>query len=231
MGAIVNGMALSDLRAYGATFLIFSDYMKPAVRSRRCHGAAGHLGLHPRLHRPGRRRADAPADRTAGALAGDAQHDRHPPCDANEVGEAWRVAMEQKTTPVCLVLTRQSADLRPQQSTLRPTRSRAAATSWPIRPDDKAGCHPDRHRQRSAALHAGAREADERRHRRTRGLHAVLGTVRAQDEAYRDRAAAAVTARVSVEAGATLGWERYVGTERRDDRHAQLRRVGPAPGC
>ena len=46
MGAILNGLALSKLRAYGSSFLIFSDYMKPADPLERADGAAGHLHLH-----------------------------------------------------------------------------------------------------------------------------------------------------------------------------------------
>ena len=46
MGAIVNGLALSELRAYGSTFLIFSDYMKPAIRLSALDGASSHYRLH-----------------------------------------------------------------------------------------------------------------------------------------------------------------------------------------
>ena len=46
MGAILNGLALSKIRAYGSSFLIFSDYMKPPIRLERADGAAGHLHLH-----------------------------------------------------------------------------------------------------------------------------------------------------------------------------------------
>ena len=47
MAAIVNGMSLSKLRAFGATFFIFSDYARPAIRLSRPHGAADHPRLHP----------------------------------------------------------------------------------------------------------------------------------------------------------------------------------------
>ena len=65
MGAILNGLALSKIRAYGSTFLIFSDYMKPRHPPERADGAAGHLRLHPRFDRPGPGRPDAPAGRAA----------------------------------------------------------------------------------------------------------------------------------------------------------------------
>ncbi len=47
MAAIVNGLSLSKLRAFGATFFIFSDYARPAIRLVRADGAADHLRLHP----------------------------------------------------------------------------------------------------------------------------------------------------------------------------------------
>ena len=69
MGAIVNGMALSNLRAYGSTFLIFSDYMKPADPPFGDHGIPVDLDLHARFHRRGRRRPHASTDRATGHSA------------------------------------------------------------------------------------------------------------------------------------------------------------------
>ena len=64
MGAILNGIALhGGTRPYGGTFLVFSDYMRGSVRLVVPDGAAGHLRVDARLRRPGRRRADPPADR------------------------------------------------------------------------------------------------------------------------------------------------------------------------
>ncbi len=63
MGAIVNGMALSKIRAYGSTFLIFSDYMKMPIRLSAIMEVPVDLDLHPRFHRRRRRRPDSPADR------------------------------------------------------------------------------------------------------------------------------------------------------------------------
>ncbi len=69
MGAIVNGMVLSNLRAYGSTFLIFSDYMKPAIRLSAIMEIPSHLDLHARFHRRGRRRPNAPTDRATAHAA------------------------------------------------------------------------------------------------------------------------------------------------------------------
>ena len=46
MGAILNGLALSKIRSFGSTFLIFSDYMKPPIRLERADGASGRLRVH-----------------------------------------------------------------------------------------------------------------------------------------------------------------------------------------
>ena len=74
MGAILNGIALHGLtRPYGGTFLVFSDYMRPVGAAGRADGPAGHLRVDARLHRPRRRRPDAPAGR---APVGAARHPR-----------------------------------------------------------------------------------------------------------------------------------------------------------
>ena len=75
MGGILNGMALhGGVIPYGATFLVFSDYMRRSMRLAALR-AARHLRLHPRQHRPGRRRPDAPAHRATGRAARDPEHD------------------------------------------------------------------------------------------------------------------------------------------------------------
>ena len=73
MGAILNGLALSKLRAYGSTFLIFSDYMKPPIRLSALMELPVDLHLHPRFDRPRRGRPDPPAGRATRRAA---QHSR-----------------------------------------------------------------------------------------------------------------------------------------------------------
>ena len=74
MGAIVNGLVLSKLRAFGATFLTFSDYMRPAIRlAALMEIPVFHVFTHD-FDRPRRRRADASADRTTRRAAHDSQH-------------------------------------------------------------------------------------------------------------------------------------------------------------
>ena len=79
MGAILNGIALhGPTRPYGGTFLVFSDYMRPVGTPRRTAGAAGHLRVDARLHRPGRGRPDAPAGRAPRRAARHPGTRRHP---------------------------------------------------------------------------------------------------------------------------------------------------------
>src|SRR5208282_5344087 len=107
MGAILNGLALSKVRAYGSSFLTFSDYMKPPIRLSALmelpvvyiftHDSIG-LGQDGPTHQPVEQLI---ALRSIPGLI------TLRPADANEVVEAWRVIMGLKHQPACLVLTRQ----------------------------------------------------------------------------------------------------------------------------
>ncbi len=107
MGSIVSGMALSHLRPYGATFFIFSDYMRPTLRLAAMmelpviyiytHDSIG-LGEDGPTHQPIEHLMSIRAIPHMILIR---------PADANEVAEAWRVIMPLKKNPVCLVLTRQ----------------------------------------------------------------------------------------------------------------------------
>ena len=114
MGAILNGLALSKIRAFGSSFLIFSDYMKPPIRLSALmelpvifvftHDSIG-LGQDGPTHQPVEQLI---ALRSIPGLI------TLRPADANEVVEAWRVIIGLKHQPACLVLTPPAAsDLRP----------------------------------------------------------------------------------------------------------------------
>ncbi|HWR17230.1 MAG TPA: transketolase [Terriglobales bacterium] len=108
MGGILNGMALSKLRPYGATFLIFSDYMRNTLRLAALmdqpvifiytHDSIG-LGEDGPTHQP--------IEQIMSIRAIPRMIDLRPG-DANEVTECWRVAMQQTHTPVALILSRQA---------------------------------------------------------------------------------------------------------------------------
>ncbi len=107
MGAIANGLAVSGIRPYDATFLIFSDYMKPAIRLSAVmalpvihiftHDSIG-LGQDGPTHQPIEQLIALRAIPGLLTLR---------PADANEVVEAWRVIIGLQTQPACLVLSRQ----------------------------------------------------------------------------------------------------------------------------
>ena len=107
MGSILNGMALSKLRPYGSTFLIFSDYQRPAVRlSALMDLPVIHIYTHDSIGLG----EDGPTHQPIEQLLSLRSIPRLiliRPADANEVAEAWRVIMQIKHQPVALVLTRQ----------------------------------------------------------------------------------------------------------------------------
>src|ERR687895_138847 len=110
MGAVVNGMALHGgiVKPYGSTFLIFSDYMRPAIRLSALmrlpvvwvlsHDSVG-LGEDGPTHQPVEHYAALRAIPGLTVIR---------PADAAETAEAWRVALEDRDGPVCLLLTRQA---------------------------------------------------------------------------------------------------------------------------
>lgn len=107
MAAAVNGMTLCGLRAYGATFFVFSDYCRPSIRLAALmkipsitvftHDSIG-VGEDGPTHEPIEQLAACRAIPRLVVLR---------PADANEVSEAWRVAMAQAARPVAMILTRQ----------------------------------------------------------------------------------------------------------------------------
>jgi transketolase len=108
MAAISNGLALCKLRPYAATFLIFCDYLKPALRLSSImelpvvyvftHDSIG-VGEDGPTHQPIEQLAAMRSTPGVTVIR---------PCDANESVEAWKFALENRHGPTCLVLTRQS---------------------------------------------------------------------------------------------------------------------------
>ena len=108
MGSILNGMALSKIRAYGSGFLIFSDFCRPSIRLSALmelpvtyiftHDSIG-VGEDGPTHQPVEQLISLRAIPGLIVLR---------PGDANEVAEAWRLIMTMKREPVCLILSRQN---------------------------------------------------------------------------------------------------------------------------
>ena len=94
MAAAMNGMALhGGIIPYSGTFLVFSDYCRPAIR---LAALMGERVIHVMTHdfdRPRRRRADASAGRASRRAARDSESAGVPPCDAVETAECWQLAL------------------------------------------------------------------------------------------------------------------------------------------
>ncbi len=212
MGAILNGLAVSKIRAYGSTFLIFSDYMKPAIRLSALmglpalyiftHDSIG-LGQDGPTHQPIEQLLSLRSIPGLVTLR---------PADANEVVEAWRVVIALKHQPACLVLSRQAL----------PTFDRAVYASAAgvargayVMADAQAG-DPSVILIGTGSEVALCVEAFERLKAERVAARVVSmpswELFEQQDQAYRYSVLPPrVTARVCVEAGSVIGWDRYVG--------------------
>ncbi|MFN3596893.1 MAG: transketolase [Rubricoccaceae bacterium] len=215
MGAILNGLTLhGGLRGYGGTFLIFSDYMKPAVRLAalmKCptvfvytHDSIG-LGEDGPTHQPVEQLAGLRAIPHLWTIR---------PADAAETVEAWRLAIGRTDGPTALALTRQNVPTLDRTRLAPAEGARRGAYTLA----DAEGGRPD------VLLLATGSEVhialEAREMLAADGLRARVVSMpswevfEAQDEAYRrDVLPPSVRARVAVEAASPLGWGRYVGLE------------------
>jgi transketolase len=212
MGAIVNGLSLSKIRAFGATFFIFSDYMRPAIRLSALmeipsififtHDAMGD-GEDGPTHQPVEHLASLRAIPGLVTLR---------PGDANEAVEAYRCILQLRHKPAVLVLSRQPL----------PTldRSRYASASGVARGAyvlaDAPGGNPEVILIASGSevsLAVDAHEALLAAGIRSRVVSMPSWDIfEDQTQEYRDTVLPpAVKARVAIEQASTFGWERYVG--------------------
>ena len=210
MGAIANGMALSYLRPYTSTFLVFSDYMKPPIRLAAImelpvvfvftHDSIG-VGEDGPTHQPIEHLTQLRA--TPGLLT-------LRPGDANETLELWKVALAQTHRPSCVVLSRQP--LPTLDRTQYAAASGAAKGAYVLARADK----PEVILIGTGSEVSLAVAAYEQL--KAEGIAAQVVSMPSwelfedQDQAYRDSVLPpAVKARVVVEQAGPLGWDRYVG--------------------
>jgi transketolase len=212
MGAIVNGMTVSGIRTFGATFFVFSDYMRPAIRIAAImeipsifvftHDSIG-LGEDGTTHQSIEQLASLRAMPHLMLLR---------PCDANETAECWRIIMESRNRPACLVLTRQKLPTL-DRTKFAPASGTAKGAYVLADPD---GASPQ-----AIVISTGsevqialqARDSLAKSGVRVRVVSMPSWDLfEAQPQAYRDSVLPPeITARVSVEAASPFGWERYVG--------------------
>jgi transketolase len=214
MAAALNGMALSKIRPYGATFFVFTDYLRPSLRLSAImklpvlyvltHDSIG-LGEDGPTHQPIEHLA---------ALRAIPHLVTMRPGDANEVSEAYRAILSNNHQPVALILSRQNL----------PTldRTKFAAASGTAKGGyvlaDAADGKPQVILMGTGSELQYAVAAYEKLTQE--GVAARVVSMpswelfEAQDQAYRDEVLPpAVKARVAVEAGIRQGWDRYIGVE------------------
>jgi len=216
MGAAVNGMTISGIRAFGATFFNFSDYMKASIRL----AALGQLpAIFIYTHDSIGVGEDGPTHEPIEQLAGLRAMPNLivlRPGDANEVTECWKIIAKQQHTPVALVLTRQN--LPTLDRTKYATASGVAKGGYVLA--DSQGT-PDVILIATGSEVSLCVEAYEKL--KAEGVKARVVSLPSweifdnQDQAYKDSVLPPdVTARVSVEMAATFGWERYTGSKGRN---------------
>jgi len=208
MAAVVSGLALhGGVIPFGATFLTFSDYMRPSIRLAAMmklrviyvftHDSIG-VGEDGPTHEPIEHVAALRAIPHLTVIR---------PADANETAQAWRVAMTHRDGPVALILTRQALPiLAPGGDVARGAYILADADGTPDVILIAAGSEV------SVALEA--REKLAARIVRARVVSMPSWELfEAQPQEYRDQVLPpGVTARLAVEAGVPMGWSRYAGT-------------------
>jgi len=209
MAAIGNGLALhGGVRPFVATFMVFADYLRPALRLSALMGVPlTYVLTHDSIGLGGDGPTHQPIE-TLMSLRAIPNLVVLRPADANETSQAWRLALERREGPTALALTRQNV---PHLAVPEGAVARGAY----VLADDAAG-DPDVilvGTGSEVALCLQAREILAGANVRARVVSMPsFELFAAQDEAYRKRVfPAAVRARVAVEAGATLGWERVVG--------------------
>jgi transketolase len=213
MGAILNGLAAhGGTLPFGATFLVFSDYMRPPIR---LAALTGFHVIYVFTHDSIALGEDGSTHQPVEQLAGLRSVPRLcviRPGDANEVAVAWRVALESRGRPIAMVLTRQNVPTLDRARLANPDGLRRGAYVLL----DAANGAPDLILIASGSelgLVAAAAEKLSAEGRRVRVVSMPSWDLfEAQPQAYRESVLPpAITARLAVEAGVTQGWHRYVG--------------------
>ena len=214
MGSILNGMALhGGLIPYGATFLVFSDYMRPPIRLAALmgihviyvftHDSIG-LGEDGPTHQPIEHLASLRAIPNLTVIR---------PADANETGQAWIHAVSQNSGPVALVLTRQGLPVLDRERF--PSAEGLLKGGYVL--EDPSDGQPDVLLMASGsevaiAMAAATQLAEEDILSRVVSMPS-WELFDAQSDAYRDSVLPpAISARIAIEAGSPQGWHRYVGS-------------------
>lgn len=211
MGAIVNGMSLSKLRPYCATFLIFSDYMRGSIRLS-ClmeqpviyiftHDSIG-VGEDGPTHQPIEHLASLRAMPDLMVIR---------PADANELSVLWKYILDLKDRPVALILTRQAIPTIDRGKYASPNGALHGAYVLADSKETPEVILIGTGSEVQICLGAHEKLTNEGIHSRVVSMP-CWSLYESQGADYWEKVLpAAVRARVAVEAGSTFGWRRYVG--------------------
>jgi len=214
MGSVMNGMALhGGIIPYGATFLIFSDYMRPAIRLAALmhqhviyvftHDSIG-LGEDGPTHQPIEQLSTLRAIPNLLVIR---------PADASETAEAWRAALKHRNGPVALVLTRQKLGFIDRDAYA----SAAGVAKGAYVLADEPGGAPEVVLMSSGSEVALVLEAQKKLQAygiRARAVSMPSMELFAQQEkSYRDSVLPPNVKRVSIEAASTMSWYKWVGSD------------------
>ena len=210
MGAALNGMALfGGIIPYGGTFLVFSDYNRPAIRIAALshipsifvftHDSIG-LGEDGPTHQPVEHLAALRAIPNLTVIR---------PADANETVQAWKAALARRDGPTVLALTRQAVP------TFQPSNLQLEKGAYVLVTLGKKV--PDVILMASGSEVSLIMDAARKLHEKGHSVRVVSfpswELFEKQDKTYQESVLPKkVTARVAVEAGVSLGWERFVGS-------------------
>ncbi len=212
MGAIMSGMFLhGGIRPYGGTFLVFADYVRPAIRVAALmklpliyvftHDSIA-VGEDGPTHQPVEHLASLRAIPNLLVLR---------PCDANEAADAWCQALKTNDRPVAMLFSRQKLPILPREN----TDGKLSSGGYVLSDCDST---PDVLLLASGAEVHQAMEAQQVL--KEKGVAARVVNMPSwelfemQSEDYkREVLPAEVKARVAIEAGISMGWERYVGEQ------------------
>lgn len=212
MASILNGIALSGhSRPFAGTFLVFSDYMRPAVRLAALMGVPAiyvwthdsiALGEDGPTHQPVEHLTTLRAIPNMTVIR---------PADANETAQAWLAALKNTAGPTALVLTRQNLPI--MDSSVNPSPEFLHRGAYVV-----GNNHPTPDGLILASGSEVSIALDAQADLETKGLHVNVVSMpsfelfEAQDQAYKDSVLPpSITRRVSVEAGLSMSWGRYVG--------------------
>jgi transketolase len=230
MASACNGLALSGLRPYCATFFVFFDYLKPALRL----SALGNLGViyvltHDSIGLGEDGPTHQPIEQLASARAVPGLSVFRPG-DANEVAETYRVVMQRPDRPAVIVLSRQNLPTLDRTTLGAAGGTAKGAYILKDAPNGKPACILiGTGSEVQLCLDAATKLAEQ-------GVHARVVSMPCwdlfaeQDAAYQESVLpAAITARVACEAACGFGWERWIGQRGKFIGMNSFGASGPAP--